>query len=173
VIHFHEELELTVRFLALTFAALLIAAWNHPRLPAWGQGLSGMSRWERGAPPVIGRPNAAPVGRRWRLYFPPDWRHPAIIRPPVKIYLDPPYGWEDPFQRNRGVGEPANSPTQPPSAEHESRRQAAKRPTRSKVFELNPQTGRLEERTVSRPDASSAPEIEQPPVPPPAKAKPP
>jgi len=32
--------------------------------------------------------------RRWYLYFPSDWRHPAILRPPVKVYLDPPYGWQ-------------------------------------------------------------------------------
>jgi hypothetical protein len=69
------------------------------------------------------------------------------VRPPVKVYLDPPYGVEDPFGRfpnpEPPPAEPA--PADPPPAVSPPRRPSIPKP---KVLEFNPRTGRLEQRPL-------------------------
>lgn len=108
----------------------------------WG-GLGGFRRWD--AQPVAATPLPEPVTRprRWTLYFPSDWRYPAIVHPPLKVYLDPPYEVEDPFGRI-----PPNDP--PEEVEPEPDPPAVTPPPpipKPKVLELNPDTGLLEERS--------------------------
>jgi hypothetical protein len=158
----------------LAIIVLLITNWNDMLLLAWGQGVRGLSRWDRNSPSAVGLPKARPSGRRWQLYFPPDWRHPAIVRPPVKVYLDPPYGWEDPFRRNGGTrgSAIASQPSQHSSVDNSSSKRAVKQRKRPEVLEFNPKTGRLEKRTVSRSDPYAALETETGSISPPAKTIP-
>jgi hypothetical protein len=109
----------------------------------WG-GLGGLSRWDAIPLGATALPESAPRPRRWTLHFPSDWRYPAIVHPPVKVYLDPPYEVEDPFGRIPPAAPPvADDPAPAPPAI------VAPRPIpRPKVLELNPDTGLLEERSL-------------------------
>jgi hypothetical protein len=114
-------------------------------------------------------PETTPPGRRWRLHFPSDWRHPAILHPPIRVYLDPPYGADDPF---------APAPYQAPAASAQTaipQNAAQNRVTRSrptnpgpKVLEFNRDTGQLEERALTRSSSNAESRTERPPDPPPA-----
>lgn len=106
------------------------------------------------SPSVPNSPVLAPLPARsfrpWMLYFPSDWRHPAIQYPPVKVYLDPPYGVHDPFGRLRGSGTP--QPTAPRQRANTSRQDArgSAAPARSKVLEWNSDAGKWEDGRSAR-----------------------
>jgi hypothetical protein len=132
-------------------------------------GLDGLGRWDAAArrSSIDRRTNRPP--RRWTLYFPPDWRHPAIIRPPIKVFLDPPYGWEDPFGRipNSPPEETTPAPPPPPPpAQPVVTRPAIPKP---KVLELNPETGRLEPRELGPAEPAPESSLEELPRPTPRR----
>lgn len=158
---------LRVTIVAAVFAIYLgdAACVRAQNAPAGGPiGFGGLGRWDAAPPQAETLPTGEARPRRWTLYFPPDWRHPAIIRPPVKVYLDPPYGWEDPFGRFPSPQPVENSDRPAPAGPVVTALAPPPRETpKPKVLELNPSTGQLEERRLGTSEGQpGVPADEQP-----------
>jgi hypothetical protein len=172
---------MTLQFLRVTIIAALVLVYFNDSTCVFAQhrpgagsiGFGGLGRWDPAAPRAGTLPQPGPRPRRWSLYFPPDWRHPAIIRPPVKVYLDPPYGWEDPFGRFPNP-QPVDNPSIPAPADPvvELPAQPPREIPRPKVLELNRSTGRLEQRNLGPIEGQPGVTTEEGPAPPPADGVP-